>query len=428
MQCLYVFAVNGYAKPTGVFVLLCFHRILMHPPRHLVDAWIDVLKWYEDCNTALDGLKESVQQTTQSEEDVPLLLSSSMDFSTLILRGIELIKESPIDTFQKFLSYNNFNYEDTKKSPTNLVLEKLNNQPQGRQLLEALVSYDRELGFNGVIALCRILLWEQAATDLVRRSYTTSQVSLKDAQALLDLFDIPVSSSSDLQNNKILTHIFQNTYATLESRTKKVQQIETDAINLLNSLENLQRDRVEPDFLVNLINQMKIARDNIKTCYHGIRVDKSVEARINHKIRDTLWFVNLLKYPTLVRNIDLKHVKIRSVDASSSQKIASQDFFGLCDKMPQVQRCSTLNGFDATLAETSDKLATFKTACSEWEAKVQNKLPLSTRGLKRRRKIIPEIQGKGNDKSSHLITRNELQELISNPILDIVSSTKEYHL
>lgn len=391
--------------------------ILMHPPRHLVDSWIELLTWYEDCTAALDDLKKTLQTT--SEQNIPILSSTYTNIETFIFRGLQLIKEPSIDTFQTFLSSDGLVGETTKNS-SEISLEKMNIQTEGQRLLKALVDYDRELGFHGVIAMSRILMWEQAASNLMRPSCHKTKAHLKDATSLLQLFETP--NSSDLHKNNILNYVLTNTYSALESRTRKFQQVETNAISLLNSLANLSSPNVKHDILVDLIERMKAVRDDLKSPHHGFRVERSIEVRINQKIRDAVWFVNLFKYPALIENIDLNHIPNVSVNLSLSKKISSQDFFVICDKMPQLPpQSSASNGsFDTILGETCAKLIKMKTMCNEWEARVQNKLPLSTRGLKRRRKVIPEIKGRGNDKSSHLITRDELQELTAQPILDVV--------
>ena len=389
----------------------------MYPPRHLVNTWIELLKWYKDCGSALDNIKNECESISLKEPHLALISTSQTNINHIIFRGLDLIAAPSIHPLQDFLISLNFIWQSTSTSDR-LLLDKIQDQSKGQCLLDALINYDRDLGFNGVIVLCRSLLWQKSTVDLFNRMNTTSPITLKDAKVLLNHFQ---NSEENSHVNNILKNVVEETYSSLKEKVENFDQIEKDAKAMLDSLGNIKQDHLQTDFLENLIEQMKASRDKIKRSYCGFRVDKKIESRINQKIRDTLWLMSLLKYPTLVQRMDLKSLPQTHIHTSSlAKKISSQELIGLYDKLPHIQGCSDTVGLDAILKALSAQLKHIKFDCDQWEERVQSKLPLSTRGLKRRKKINHEM--KGNDKSYHLVTRKELEELMMSSILETVSS------
>lgn len=397
----------------------------MHPPRQLVNSWIELLKWYEDCGSALNTLESECETISLREPHSALISTSQTNVNHLIFRGLDLLKAHSIHPLQEF--FNNLNFiEQGTSTSDRILLDKIQDQSEGQCLLDALITYDEDLGFNGVIVLCRSLLWQKSTVDFLTRRNTTSPITLKDAKVLFNHFE---RSKDNAHVNKILKNVVEETYSSLKKEVEKFEEIEINAKAMLDSLESIKEDQLQTDFLENLIEQMKATRDNIKRSYSGFRTDKEIENRINQKIRETVWLKNVLKYPTLVQRMNLKNLPQSYIDTSSlAKKISSQELIGLYDKMPHVQGCSDTGGLDAILQVLCAQLKQIKSDCDEWEERVQSKLPLSTRGLKRRKKINNELKGKGNDRNYHLITRKELEELMMISILEIVSSVIIYHI
>ena len=404
----------------------------MYPPRHLVDSWIEALDWYEKCDACL---KELESKTTDYDE-----------IHSLILRGIDIIKEPSINMFLDV-----FNERDVEESlkvsgccaTKQLSRLKFESCSQGKQLLQQLIEYDRNLGKNSVITRCRSLLWKNYAVTLKRKICTMEdkcKVSTNEVKLLLSVVETPCNTTHLLQGNTFLDSIYTSAYIPLKTCIEQTEEIEKELSSFLSSLSTLKFEIIASKDLENYIAHLKDMRTKMKNTKYTLKPDNfsSLEYRLNKNIKDLHWLLNASKHKILFQsNLDMMDVSGTASDNQSVNVVSDestmtskppplswQTLTGMYDKMPKKKNLGTdkqiEEGLDAAIYKVCTNVTKLKTFGEEWETKVQNKLGISPRGFKRRRRTIPEIEGKKLNKNIH-ITTIELEELINQKILSYVS-------
>jgi hypothetical protein len=416
----------------------------MYPPRHLVDSWIETLEWYQKSSSLLKELedfhKNPVDAKNRSEFNI-LMPSSSDNLNSLILSGLDLLNEPTIDILLGI-----FDQVDTAKDLGNVKTTtkhvsraKLQSCAQGQLLLQGLMQYDRKLRNNGIIARCRFILWERSVikfTMNIGSPHQESNVTLDEAIALHDMVKTSSNTTFSSECNSLLGSIYEKAYVPLNNHIEVSEKIKKEANDILLSLNSLQQDSINPELLTDLLTQIEAIRVKIKASYCGLRIDSSIEHSIKKRKRDVLWLLSASRHRLLFNpraldfSQDSKPVSVSSsvnytltLPSPKSFLIPWQTLVSIHDKMPPKKLnapTTNIEGLDNIINKVCINLTKLKTAGEEWDAKVQKKLPLSTRGLKRRRRVIPEIEGKTCEKDSCTTTK-ELYDLSTHKILDYVS-------
>ncbi len=396
----------------------------MHPPRHMVESWIELLDWYEELSNLLKKKREDLQEISVGK---PKLVSSSNNsIDSMINRGFDVVNEPSIDFLLETLNHNDFDQGVACTKSSGKIISRSKFVSQGEQLFEALMKYDKSLKSLGVVASCRMILWERSAMIFTTKlNDTDKQTSLAEAKVLLRTFE---STSDSQEVNSLLHRIYAQNYIPIERQVRKSEEVEKEASNILNSLNHLVE--VEPDAIKNYADLLKSIKTKIKASNDSLRIDGSIENSINERMKDILWLMNVSKYPCLLQpdSITLTQDSVsppsikEGTSENSSCQISWQSLVMICDKIPKknVVHKPLVEGLDNIIHQVGSSLTKLKSVGEEWDTKVQKKLCLSARGLKRRRRMIPDAEGKEDD--NWTVTIKELKELAHHKILHYVSS------
>ena len=400
----------------------------MHPPRHLVDSWIETLDWYEQACFEHQNLEASYKN-----ESKLFVFDESSTMPSIILHGMEIIEDSTVSqllsTIEEASATKSMNVRDHQHSTKPISREKLVSCHHGHQLLQNLVEYDKKLGMKGIIIRSRFLLWEKTARKVLERINNPHQsVYIDEAKALLH----SVAFCWHDENYKLsevshLESIRETVFVPLNKHVKESECLEKETQVLLHSLDLLDRKTVEQEDVISLINQLKHLRTKIKSAHVGICINVVMEDKVDKSLQHLTWFLSLSKYDMLYRStIELLpsikgHTKLAMPD--SYKRINWHEFNVIYDKMPKsmMYRSEKYDGLVDLLQKVRDNVTKLKVSGDTWETKIQSKLSISSRGFKRRRKTIPEIEGKILDESIYT-TMKELKDLVNHEVLQYVST------
>ncbi len=420
----------------------------MQPPKYLVDLLIEILEWYKQLRFELDNLERYLDDCKKPNEVVSENFSNYDNIVSLIFRGVYFICDSTIDSLIQVCDkeaiekcLNASGNHPIKHIPTS----KVQSIEQGQLLLRALVTYESNLGINGVFVRCRFLLWERSALTMLKNIHSSLQpqlVSLKQAKDFLSIVENTYNQSQcqGLGHTSLVDSVYHKAYLPLKKYILQSEKLEEESHTNILSLEIHEFKKIATQELRDFVTNLKATRTKIKG--NGLKIEDSLEERVNRCLRNLAWLLSVSSYEIIfVPSIDVTGLSSLLIlctkeDAatngsdsnehlSNSKQLTWQALNGLHDKMPKLDTedsSSNPSGLDAMLRKVCSNLTKLKSAGDEWEAKVLSKLPLSSRGKRRRQQVLSSGVTKKADSNKANVTIKELKDLANNNVLHYVSA------
>lgn len=419
----------------------------MQPPKYLVDLFIETLEWYKQLRVELDNLEGFLDNCKKSNDVVSEKFSNYDKIVSMVLRGIDFINDSTIDSLIQVCdkqaiekSLNVSGNHPIKHIPTS----KVQSIEQGQLLLQALVTYESNLGIKGVFVRCQFLLWERSALTMLKNIHSCHQPQLVSLKQAKDFLHIVENTYNEIQcqglgHTSLVDSVYRKAYLPLKDHILQSEKLEEESHTYILSLEIHEFKIISTQELTDFVTNLKATRTKIKC--NVLKIDDSIEARVNRCLRNLVWILSLSSYETIfVPSIDVTGLSSLLISCtkedpatnrsdskehlSNSKQLTWQTLNGLYDKMPKLDiedGSSNPFGLDALLRKVCTNLTTLKSAGDEWEAKVLSKLPLSSRGKRRRQQVVSSGATKKVENNKADVTIKELKDLTNNNILHYVS-------